>query len=235
MGLRNRPGSKELRDRAAEEVVIGRGTPYLVTEEDIEDLEVFPQNHSGHFVSEMQATQDIYYHNGVNRKSSPNENAAIARVRAALSIDDWHPDVAIKAFHDLDLIFFDGHLRGNVCACWSDNRINYRFIPGTSEDPENTNDVIAKVLASELHKVEHTVRQLPSGQKEVTVRSEGVTCWIGYPAGQCRILLNADSILGEGQSPWQKMWAFLLHEMCVSTTPSLGKPIPDADIVAACV
>ena len=235
MWSRNRPGSKELRDRAAEEVVIGRGTIYQVTEKDIEDLEGFPQHHSGHFVSEMQATRDIHYHNGVNRKSSSAENAAIARVRAALSIDDWHPDVAIKAFHDLDLIFFDGHLRGNVCVCWSDNRINYRFIPGTSKDPKYTNDAIAKWMASELHKVEHTVRQLPSGQNEVIVRSEGVTCWIGYPAGQCRILLNADSILGEGQSPWQKMWVFLLHEMCVSTAPSPGKQISDANMVAACI
>ena len=219
MSFQNRPGSKELRDWAAEEVVIGRGTPYQVTEKDLEDLDGFPHNHSGHFVSEMQATRDIHDHNVAERKASPNEIAAIARVRAALSVDDWHPDVAIKAFHDLDLIFFDGHLRGNVCVCWSDNRINYRFIPGTSEDPKYTTDVIAKGMASGLHKFEHTVRQLPSGQKEVIVRSEGVTCWIGYPAGQCRIMLNADSVLGEGESPWQKMWAFLLHEMCVSKLP----------------
>ena len=235
MRFQNRPGSKELRDRAAEEVVIDRGTPYQVTEEDLEDLEGFPQSHSGHFVSEMHATRDIYYHNVVKRKSSPNENAAIARVRAALSIDVWHPDVAIKAFHDLDLIFFDGHLRGNVCVCWGDNRINYRFIPGSREDPVYTNDVIAKGMASELHKTEHTVRHLPSGQMEVIVRSEGVTCWKGYPAGQCRILLNADSILGEGESPWQKMWAFLLHEMCVSTTPSPGNQLFEANMVAACI
>ena len=43
-------------------------------------------------------------------------------------------------------------------------------------------------------------------------------------------MLDTNSILGEGDYPWQKMWAFLLHEMCVSTKLSPGKQLSVANM-----
>ena len=48
-------------------------------------------------------------------------------------------------------------------------------------------DVNAEGMASGLiFNPEHTVRQLPSGEKELIMRSKRVICWVGYPAGQYR-------------------------------------------------
>lgn len=44
--------------------------------------------------------------------------AAILRLRAGLEIQDWKPDLVIKAFHDLDTVFFNGKLRGHVTIQW---------------------------------------------------------------------------------------------------------------------
>ena len=67
------------------------------------------------------------------------------------------------------------------------------------------------------------------------MRSERVKYWVGYPAVQYRIVLDTNNILSEVESPWQKMWAFLLHEMCVSTKLSPGKQLSVANLEAACM
>lgn len=43
---------------------------------------------------------------------------AIDRLQAGLSIHDWKPDLVIKAFCDLDIVFFDGKLRGKTTIHW---------------------------------------------------------------------------------------------------------------------
>ena len=41
---------------------------------------------------------------------------------------DWRgPDLAIKAFCDLDTVFFRGRLKGHVCVSWADTK---EFPPG---------------------------------------------------------------------------------------------------------
>lgn len=205
--------STGFRDQALSKVVVDRGTPYQITDKDLEDLRVLPQKHSGHFVSDMQATKELHNYNALGRDPTSDELAAIARVRAALSIKDWHPDVAIKTFHDLDTILFDGRLRGNVCVCWTDHRINYVYVSGSNGDPKNIrgNNVNPTRLAA-LDKL------ASRGQKELTLIVKGVTRRSGYPLGQCCIMLNAESILPEGKSgspiSWGTMWWALLHEMC---------------------
>lgn len=44
--------------------------------------------------------------------------AAIDRLVAGLYIPDWTPDLVIKAFYDLDTVFFDGKLRGMTTILW---------------------------------------------------------------------------------------------------------------------
>lgn len=36
---------------------------------------------------------------------------------------EYGPDIIVKAFADLDLVFFDGRLRGNVCVQWATDGI----------------------------------------------------------------------------------------------------------------
>ena len=87
-------------------------------------------------------------------------------------------------------------------------------------------------MVSGLYEFEHTVRQLPSEQKEVIMRSKGVDHWVGYPSGQYSVMLDTDGISGEDESPWQKIWVFLLHEMCVSTEVSPGMQLSESNIEA---
>ena len=201
-----RPGGKELRKQALDRVVTDRGTPYQITDKDLEDLLVHPQQHAGLFVSEMQATKEIYNHNNLEREPTSHEVAAIARVHAALSIENWHPDVAIKTFHDLDTIFFNGRLRGNVCICWCDGRKRYQV---------STQDLSNMINSNRMKSLDEP---LASGQNKAIIVSLGVTYCDGYPPGQCRIKLNAGSILPKGKpgslSSWAQMWAVLMHEMC---------------------
>ena len=65
------------------------------------------------------------------------------------------------------------------------------------------------------------------------MRSKRFNCWVGCPAGQYRIILDTDSILGQDESLWQKMQT--LYEMCVSTMISPGKQRSIADMEAACI
>ena len=59
-----------------------------------------------------------------DRPPTPKEHAAIARLHSALSkvnMDDWPPELSIKMFSDLDIVFFGGWLLGNTTVEWSDN------------------------------------------------------------------------------------------------------------------
>ena len=51
------------------------------------------------------------------------EQQAIDRLLAMLAKacqESWGPDLAIKIFCDLDVVFFAGKLRGHVCITWAD-------------------------------------------------------------------------------------------------------------------
>lgn len=73
------------------------------------------------FISQRAAAREIHDHNRLNRAPSNAECRALSRLDAAL--DDahgnhWGPDLIIKAFCDLDTVFFNGRLRGHVCIAW---------------------------------------------------------------------------------------------------------------------
>lgn len=53
-----------------------------------------------------------------SRRISPTVQMAIFRLRAGLGIKDWKSDLIIKAFMDLDAVFFAGKLRCHTTISW---------------------------------------------------------------------------------------------------------------------
>lgn len=82
----------------------------------------FPQPNRGPFTSPKQACLEIFQHNSLRRKPGELEQEAIERlfkaIRTATRDDIWGPDLIIKAFCDLDVVFFAGRLRGHCCVRW---------------------------------------------------------------------------------------------------------------------
>ena len=81
----------------------------------------FPTVNHGPFTNAMKATFDIFEHNKLSRKPGILEQEAIERLNRAIvagRAGSWGPDLIIKAFCDLDVVFFRGRLRGQVCVRW---------------------------------------------------------------------------------------------------------------------
>ena len=82
----------------------------------------FPQPNRGPFTNPKQACLEIFQHNSLRRKPGELEQEAIDRlfkaIRTADRDDIWGPDLIIKAFCDLDVVFFSGRLRGHCCVRW---------------------------------------------------------------------------------------------------------------------
>ena len=66
------------------------------------------------------STYQLVRHNRPNKDLPREESDAIERVRDCLRIQDWGPDLIIKAFRDLDTVFFMGRLVGNCLIRWRD-------------------------------------------------------------------------------------------------------------------
>lgn len=58
----------------------------------------------------MLAAYQLVRHNRPMREPSPEEHDAIKRLRECVTVEDWEPDLVIKAFRDLDTVFFKGRL-----------------------------------------------------------------------------------------------------------------------------
>ena len=100
------------------------GTPYPCSQGEINFHRrgKFLHPNKGPFVGAIEATFEIVWHNKETRKVPPRESAAIDRlIEAILDAEEngYGPDIIVKAFADLDLVFFDGRLRGNVCVQWA--------------------------------------------------------------------------------------------------------------------
>ena len=79
----------------------------------------------GLFLDARIAAREVYDHNDPKRQPSAAEDEAIGRLVTGIKNANWHPwgpDLAIKAFCDLDKVFFCGRLRGHVCLSWRSYR-----------------------------------------------------------------------------------------------------------------
>ena len=81
----------------------------------------FPTVNHGPFTTARKAAFDIFEHNKLSRKPGTLEQEAIERLTRAIVAGRagfWSPDLIIKAFCDLDVVFFRGRLRGHICVRW---------------------------------------------------------------------------------------------------------------------
>ena len=101
-----------------------RGSYYNCSQETINWATQFHYGHSGEYISARHAVEEIVRQNDLRRRSTSSERDAIHRLRAAINWSErnrWGPDLVIKAFLDLDRIFFCGRLRGIVKVKWKRN------------------------------------------------------------------------------------------------------------------
>jgi len=125
---------------------VDTGTPYPSNQKQLDYHweSFFEYRNKGPFVSSNRATEDMLKHNDLDRRISSAEGATITRLQT-LIVDVqrggyWGPDVAVKAFEDLDLVFFGGHLHGHVCVCWddlADHILGWTEFPTDSKKHEN--------------------------------------------------------------------------------------------------
>ena len=99
------------------------GTPYPCRQEDLEFIRHHPGRNDGPFVSSRRATLEIVQHNDSRRQLPSYEREALRRLSNAVhnaSQHPWGPDLVIKTFLDLDIVFFGGALGGFVSVSWQD-------------------------------------------------------------------------------------------------------------------
>jgi len=165
------------------------GTPYpcLQSSIDFHTLPSFPHKNNSKFVSTLSATNEILWQNHPLRALPPAEKEAIARLQTVLPSNDQNigPDLAIKAFHDLDLVFFAGKLHNNVTVHWADSHTDEHFLRIASSHP-------LPILGFTDRNPDRLLSE----------------------RGQCRIVLNARTLLRGGDgAPMECCLETLLHEM----------------------
>ena len=100
------------------------GTSYPCIQSDltVHNTDVFPEPNYHPYVSAMDATREVMVHNHITRRVPPTELAAIDTLRTTIYAMEkrmeFGPDLAVKAFADLDLLFFGGRLRDHVRVRW---------------------------------------------------------------------------------------------------------------------
>ena len=93
-------------------VIVGKGTDYPCTQGQIDAYQHF----RGRDVPSIRGTREVIRY--FNRFLYPAPVQTSSLKRLAMSINHpgkWGPDVAVKAFHDIDTAFFGGELRDRVC------------------------------------------------------------------------------------------------------------------------
>ena len=135
---------QELYKEAFYEVFVDTGTNYPCTEEELnasggvnrhtamnahykkDKTKWFPHKNKGPFVEARTAAREVFDHNHPTRIPSVAEDDAMSRLMTAFGKagrEPWGPDLAIKAFCDLDKVFFCGRLKGHVCLTWDADSI----------------------------------------------------------------------------------------------------------------
>lgn len=126
------PSSERLRERlyrlAYEPVRVDTGTAYECDPRHLAYYHRHPGPNRQRLVSGEQATLEIVRRNSDTRREEDvgrKEWEAMGRLseavkQAATTNSNWGPDLIVKMFADLDLVFFNGRLLGNVLVRWHD-------------------------------------------------------------------------------------------------------------------
>lgn len=118
------------------------GTAYEVNQATIDQIISLPtQSGKRTSVEESDAAWEICRHNAENREIPPEspEAAAITRLNALFkppSYTQSGPDLIIKAFRDLDIVFFAGRLFRQVQVRWSP-QVTHMAVYGHVERSDN--------------------------------------------------------------------------------------------------
>lgn len=170
------------------------GTPYPTSqgELDFHGTSRFRTRNRGHFLTSIQGTSAIVRHNNERRPVPPDEQAAIDRLQNLIQEVEkglkWGPDLAIKCFADLDLLFTGGRLRGNTCVNWS-----------TCETNQELRTTGGFLFCRSHQLTLMGITDLPRL----------------FERGQIRVVLNAATIFhAKEHCPERAMFLVLLHEMC---------------------
>lgn len=117
---------EHLFEEAFDPVDAHHGTPYPCRQRDLDIVRDHPSHNPAPQVSPRQATLEIVQHNDIRRRLSSYEREAIHRLSDAVynaARYSWGPDLVIKSFLDLDIVFFGGALRGSVGVCWQSGEL----------------------------------------------------------------------------------------------------------------
>ena len=185
---------EQLFQEAFEPISVSTGTPYPCNQADIDFHQrgVFKKSGSYPFVGCRVATKEVLWQNDERRPTTQDEEAALDRLWSIFQSvqDEWSilPDLAIKAFADLDLVFFGGRLRGCAAVQWVEDE----FFRDNAEP--------------------FTVRgQCSRAEDDGSRISVEGRCHIRLNASI--IFRRAWERPGQAE-PWQQMIGTLLHEMC---------------------
>lgn len=112
----------ELRALVFQPIQRNRGTNYPCTESELRDATT-PSHQPRTTVSAHQASQEVLAYNALGRNLSRREYNTICRLEDVVlgvfaNRIAWTPDLIIKAFCDIDVVFFLGRLRGHVYVQW---------------------------------------------------------------------------------------------------------------------
>lgn len=139
--------AEELYVEAFDQVTPGIGTDYPCTPKDLSASggvarRLPPDRHPSEYESRWftsknkwpsvdpeTAAREVFDHNNPERIPPADEDEAIGRLVTGIrnaGLRKWGPDLAIKAFCDLDKVLFCGKLRGNVCLTWEQDSSSLR-------------------------------------------------------------------------------------------------------------
>lgn len=116
------PYRKALYTYSCQSVSLLGGTPYSCNQHALRQcafhLYTFPHSRT----SRENATIHLERFLDPNTAITCKVQQAIDRLEVGLQVQDWKPDIVIKAFTDLDTVFFDGKLHDMTTISWHSAR-----------------------------------------------------------------------------------------------------------------
>lgn len=183
---------RHLAELAQRPVNVHTGTPYPCHQSDIDLCRRTRQaNHNR--LHRMEATYQLTKFNRLTKQLTPAEEGAYRNIKHALQLPDWGPDLVIKAFKDLDQLFFMGRLHGRTLLGWGD--------PAAC---------IARAGSKQ------NCQNYASSSLNLTAKCAGyrdyLAITIAARPGTVRIVLNIHNLMFSARNPYASMFTTLLHE-----------------------
>ncbi len=114
----SREDIKHLCSQTVYSIKAASGTPYDCTQADIDAFHKFARKVKNTTFLPVEASIQKLTSFLTQQQPTPEICNALARLRLAAWDPRWGPDVIIKALQDIDTVFFNSRLRGNVKVHW---------------------------------------------------------------------------------------------------------------------